>query len=67
MILGVDEEQDPPGFYCVKCKHFWLGPRASLVTRAGTECPHASDKLLTVDLSPIAPQARRPRWFGHRR
>jgi len=67
MILGVDEGQDPAGFYCVKCKHFWLGPKASLGTRAGTECPYASDPLLTVDLSPIAPQGRWARWFGRRR
>ena len=51
MILGVDEEQDPPGFYCVKCRHFWLGPYETLTERAGSECPYASDKLLTVDLT----------------
>lgn len=67
MILGVDDEQDPPGFYCVKCEHFWVGPYETLVERAGAECPYASDKLLTVDFSSPAPNAEKKRWFGRSR
>jgi hypothetical protein len=51
VVLGTEAGQVPPGYYCVKCTHFWPGPFDSLEVRAGTECPFGTDTLLTVSPS----------------